>query len=145
MITFAKKVFMKISQINHLLSVCRELAEQDKLPISYAIARNLALLEPISFNASKELFDVVRKYATKDENGAPKVLPNRPGNNFIDFEYGDQVEHAVAEYEAIQSREVSIDLYQANIMVSKQYLDSNPKAKYLTVLLECNVIQDVAE
>jgi hypothetical protein len=55
------------------------------------------------------------------------------------------VEHAVAEYEAIQSREVSIDLYQANIMVSKQYLDSNPKAKYLTVLLECNVIQDVAE
>lgn len=136
---------MKISQINHLLSVCRELAEQDKLPISYAIARNLALLEPISFKASKELFDVVRKYATKDENGSPKVLPNRPGNNFIDFEYGDQVERAVAEYEAIQSTEVSVDLYQANIMVSKQYLDSNPKAKYLTILLEYNVIQDVAE
>ena len=136
---------MKISQINHLLSVCRELAEQDKLPISYAIARNLSLLEPISFKASKELFDVVRKYATKDENGSPKVLPNRPGNNFIDFEYGDQVERAVAEYEAIQSTEVSVDLYQANIMVSKQYLDSNPKAKYLTVLLEYNVIQDVAE
>lgn len=136
---------MKISQINHLLNVCRELAEQDKLPISYAIARNLALLEPISFNASKELFNVVRKYAIKNEDGSPKVLPNRPGNNFIDFEYGDQVEQAVAEYEAIQSKEVAVDLYQANIMVSKQYLDSNPKAKYLAVLLECNIIQDVAE
>jgi len=136
---------MKISQINHLLSVCRELAEQDKLPISYAIARNLTLLEPISFNASKELFNVVKKYAIKNEDGSPKTLPNRPGNNFIDFEYGEQVEQAVAEYEAIQSREVAVDLYQANIMVSKQYLDSNPKAKYLTVLLECNIIQDVAE